>query len=192
MKKPVFVLLFAAAAALPAAAPAQGQPAPAAPMSDVQCISEAEVVAAQQAWGEGIVRIGQVYRDNGDYVAAAQRHIEQHYGYDQGLVLFKPTLAAKEQFRTTFDAALSYFVGGNPSYPEDTGFAIKPWSKVRWMNAGIINDGCTMAVAMGNYFFTPADGGEETKVEYTLGFIRDDAGELRIVVHKSSLPYTAG
>jgi hypothetical protein len=157
--------------------------------AEQQCITEAEVVDAQQSWGEGIVKIGDVYQDGGDYVAAAKQHIEDHYGYDQGLVLFKPTLAAQEQFRTSFDAALSYFVGGNPSYPEDSGFAIKPWSNVRWMNAGIVNDGCNMAVAMGNYFFTPAGGGAETKVEYTLGYIRDDHGDLRIVVHKSSLPY---
>ncbi|MGB3472484.1 MAG: phosphoribosyl-AMP cyclohydrolase [Erythrobacter sp.] len=157
----------------------------------LKCISEQEVVEAQQAWGEGIVKIGKVFSEGGDYRKAAADHISEFYAYDQSLVLFKPTLASVEQFRPSFDGALSYFVGGNPSYPEDKGFAITPWSKVRWQNAGITNNVCYMAVAMGNYYFTPAKGGEETKVEYTIGYIRDAEGDLRMTVHKSTIPYSA-
>lgn len=154
------------------------------------CISEKEVVVAQQAWGEGIIKIGQVYTDGGDYTGAAANHIDKFYAYDLSQVLFKPTLASIEQFRSSFDSALSYFVGGNPSFPEDKGFAIKPWTKVRWQNAGITNNACNMAVAMGNYYFTAKDDGLETKVEYTIGYIRDTQGNLRIVVHQSSVPYS--
>lgn len=156
-------------------------------MSDAT-ITGQEVVQAQKTWSDGIVAIGRAYASNGDYVKAASDHINDLYAYDLSLVLFKPTLASDEQFRASFDGALSYFVGGNPSYPEDKGFAIRPWTQVRWENAGITNNSCSMAVAMGNYYFTPAEG-EETKVEYTLGYIKDTAGALRIVVHKSSLPY---
>ena len=156
---------------------------------NVNCISEREVVAAQKAWGEGIVKIGKVYQDGGDYSAAAAAHIDQFYAYDLSLVLFKPTLASVDQFRTSFDSALSYFVGGNPAYPEDKGFAIKPWSKVRWKNVGITNNSCGMAVAMGNYYFTPVGSDTETKVEYTFGYIRGNDGALKIVVHQSSVPY---
>jgi hypothetical protein len=92
------------------------------------------VLDAQKAWGEGIVEIGQVYLDNGDYKAAATEHINKFYHYQEGSVLFKPTLASQKQFRTDFEGALSYFVGGNENYPEDHGFAIKPWSGVRWEN----------------------------------------------------------
>ena len=95
------------------------------------CITEKEVVAAQKAWGEGIIAIGKTYNEGGDYSAAAASHIDQFYADDLSLVLFKPTLASVAQFRTSFDAALSYFVGGNPSCPEDKGFAIKPWTKGR-------------------------------------------------------------
>lgn len=153
------------------------------------CITEKEVVAAQKAWGDGIIEIGRVHSAGGDYSAAAAEHINKFYGYDLSLVLFKPTLAAVDQFRPTLDSALSYFVGQNPSFPEDNGFAIKPWSKVRWKNYGIVNNSCTMAVAMGNYWFTPAAGGAETKVEYTFGYVRGRDNELRIVVHHSSLPF---
>ncbi len=158
--------------------------------AQLECITEQEVIEAQKAWGDGIVRIGKVFTDGGDYRQAAADHISQFYAYDQSLVLFKPTLASVEQFRPSFDGALSYFVGGNESYPEDKGFAIMPWTKVRWQNAGITNNICHMAVAMGNYYFTPANGGDEVKVEYTIGYIRDAEGDLRMTVHKSTIPYS--
>lgn len=158
----------------------------------LQCISEQEVVAAQEAWGRGIVQIGEVYAAGGDYRQAAADHIDKFYAYDLSLVLFKPTLASVEQFRPSFDGALSYFVGGNQSFPEDKGFAITPWSGVRWQNSGISNNICHMAVAMGNYYFTPAEGGPETKVEYTIGYIRDAEGNLKMAVHSSTLPYNGG
>ncbi|MEO1013079.1 MAG: phosphoribosyl-AMP cyclohydrolase, partial [Bacteroidota bacterium] len=154
-----------------------------------ECITEAEVVEAQKEWGEGIVHIGKIFTEGGDYVKAASDHIQNLYGYDLSTVLFKPTLASEEQFRGTFDAALSYFVGGNDTYPEDKGFAIKPWTNVRWHNIGIINNTCTMAIAMGNYYFTTLEG-DEVKVEYTLGYVKDKDNKLRIVVHKSALPYS--
>jgi hypothetical protein len=157
-----------------------------------QCISEQEVVEAQIAWGNGIIKIGNEYSAGGDYVAAASDHINEFYGYDLSLVLFKPTLASVDQFRASFDGALSYFVGGNPSYPEDKGFALQPWTQVRWENAGITNNSCTQAIAMGNYYFTPQSGEAETKVEYTIGYIKDVEGDLRMVVHQSSLPYNGG
>ena len=144
---------------------------------------------AQIAWGEGIVKIGKVFSEKGDYKAAAEDHINQFYNYAGGEVLFKPTLASVRQFRLDFEGALSYFVGGNSDYPEDGGFAIRPWTAVRWENIGtkIIGD---MAVAMGNYYFTPADGSDEVKVEYSFAYTIDDDGKLKIVLHDSHLPYT--
>lgn len=186
-------LIASAAAAQSTATMPVGAGQPTGPTeAQLQCITEKEVIAAQQAWGEGIIKIGEVYSADGDYRQAAIDHIDRFYAYDESLVLFKPTLASVEQFRPSFDGALSYFVGGNPSYPEDKGFAITPWSKVRWHNAGITNNICNMAVAMGNYYFTPANGGAETKVEYTIGYIRDAEGDLKMAVHKSTIPYNPG
>ncbi|WP_032097532.1 MULTISPECIES: phosphoribosyl-AMP cyclohydrolase [unclassified Alteromonas] len=153
-----------------------------------QCITEREVVNAQKMWGDGIVRIGSVFSKKGDYSNEAADFIQEMYGYDLSSVLFKPTLAANDQFRSSFDAALSYFVGGNDAYEEDKGFAIKPYTKVKFDNVGIINNSCRMAVAMGNYYFTDTTGGE-TKVEYTFAYVKDSEGDLRIVAHQSSLPY---
>ena len=154
-----------------------------------EIITEREVVEAQREWGEGIVRIGKVYSDGGDYRKEAADFIEAQYAFDLSLVLFKPTLASVDQFRNSFDAALSYFVAGNDAYPEDKGFAIAPYTKVTFDNSGIINNSGGMAVAMGNYFFTGTDG-KETKVEYTFAYVKDKEGKLRIVTHSSHIPYS--
>lgn len=154
-----------------------------------ECITEREVVEAQKLWGQGIIRIGQVYTDNGDYSKEAADFIQDMYGYDLSSVLFKPTLASEDQFRSSFDSALSYFVSGNEAYPEDKGFAIAPYTKVTFDNTGIINNSCRMAIAMGNYFFTPKGKDEPVKVEYTFAYVKDKSGKLRIVAHQSSLPY---
>ncbi len=153
----------------------------------MDAITEADVQAAQQAWGEGIVTIGQAYTNGEDYRAAATAHIEQFYAYGDHTILFKPTLASEEQFRGDFDGALSYFVGG--SIDEDGGFAIAPYTNVRWENEGTIIDSDS-AMAMGNYFFTTTEG-EEVKVEYSFGYVQDEDGELKIVLHHSSLPFSA-
>jgi hypothetical protein len=150
-------------------------------------ITEQEIMEAQKAWGEGIVAIGKAYTDKGDYRAAAERHIDELYGYGSGEVLFKPTKVADQQFRPTKQGALSYFVGGDGDFPEDKGFAIHPWTDVRFENKGTLIEGNT-ALAMGNYYFTTPDG-EDVKVEYSFGYRKDDAGKLRIVLHHSSLPY---
>ncbi len=155
----------------------------------IQKITEAEVIAAQKAWGIGVIGIGVAHANGGDYVEAGKKHVEKFYGYDIGKVLFKPTLAAEKQFRMTFDGALSYFVGGNDTYPEDEGFALNRWTNVRWENAGILNSDSNMAVAMGNYYFADQEG-EETKVEYTFCYRKDDNGDVKIVAHKSAIPYT--
>jgi len=153
-------------------------------------ITAEEVTAAQQGWGEGIVKIGQVFTDGGDVAAAATDHINTFYAYEDGnTVLFKPTLAAENQFRGTFEGALSYFIGTEGT--EDGGFAIAPYTNVRWENEGtVIDDDGDKAIAMGNYYFTGTDG-NETKVEYTFGYIKNDDGELKITAHHSSLPFSA-
>lgn len=151
-------------------------------------ISKQEVLDAQKAWADGIVAISKVFVDKGDFKERAAQHIKDLYAYDQSEVLFKPTLASDDQFRETYDQALSYFVGGKIS--EDKGFAIKPWSKVRFGEQQIITDSDS-AIAMGNYFFTPVGSEEETKVEYTFAYMKDKDGKLRINVHHSSLPFQA-
>lgn len=153
-------------------------------------ITADEVSRAQEVWGAGIVAIGKACTDGGDYVKAAEEHLDTLYGFEAGPVLFKPTKAAETQFRPTRESALSYFVGGNDAYKEDHGFAIHPWTKVRFENVETFLHG-DYAVAMGNYFFTETNG-NEVKVEYTFGYFKDQEGNLKINVHHSSVPFSAG
>lgn len=150
-------------------------------------ITADEVMKAQKMWGEGIVKIGDTFTSGGDYVKAAEKHINTLYAYGMTDVLFKPTKAAEKQFRMNYDGALSYFVGKNKKYKEDGGFAINPWTNVRFENKETFIYGNT-AMAMGNYYFTTT-GGDEVKVEYSFGYIKDTQGNLRIVLHHSSLPF---
>lgn len=152
----------------------------------IEDVTRADVLQAQKAWGEGIVAIGKTYQDGGDYKQAATDLINTLYAYDTSAVLFKPTLASADKFRETFDQALSYFVGG--IVEEDKGFAIKPWSNVRFGEQQIITYP-TAAKASGLYYFTPAEGGDEVEVEYTFGYMKDENGDLKINLHHSSLPY---
>jgi len=43
---------------------------------------------------------------------------------------------------------------------------------------------------MGDYYFTKTNG-EEIKVEYSVGYIKDKHGNLKINLHHSSLPFSA-
>lgn len=153
-------------------------------------ITEAEVLAAQKAWGEALVNISKAYEEGGREKARklADQVLDGAYGYQQGPVLFKPTLTVSPQtFRTTKDGALAYFVGGDSRYPTDSGFALKGWRKVDVANTGVLINGDT-ATTMGNVTMTDKDG-KRTTVDKTWTFKKDEKGQLRIVVHHSSLPY---
>jgi hypothetical protein len=153
-------------------------------------VTASEVEAAQRAWGDALVQIASDYAAGGQEKAAATASavLDAAYGYTHGPVLFKPTLASGEQtFRTTRDGALAYFVGGNPAYADDTGFALKGWRSYEIRNAGMYING-DLALTMGHVILTNAQG-EVTTVDKTWGFRKDDAGNLRIVLHHSSLPY---
>jgi len=153
-------------------------------------ISETEVLAAQEAWGGAVVMLSEHYKEGGIEMArdSARGVIDAAYGYTMGPVLFKPTLAPiPHNIRTTAEGALSYFVGHDDNFPEDDGFGIKGWTKVEFENAAIHIAG-PMAITMGNVHFTAADG-SVTTVDKSFGYQRGEDGELRIVLHHSSLPF---
>lgn len=191
-----FVLSLALASALGATGAALAQSpvakqvgAPAAVVSSN--ITAADVLAAQLAWGEALVQISKDYESGGisKAKATAEAVLDAAYGYNMGPVLFKPTLTtAPQTFRITREGALSYFVGHNPAYPDDKGFALKGWRSVEIRNAAIQLHGET-ALSMGNLMITDKNG-KVTTVDKTWGYARDDKGSLRIVLHHSSLPVT--
>jgi hypothetical protein len=155
-------------------------------------ITESDVLAAQKAWGEALVKISKDYEAGGIAKAKATANavLDAAYGYNIGPVLFKPTLATNPQtFRTTKEGALAYFVGNDPAYPADSGFALKGWRSVEIKNVAIQLRGDT-AISMGNVMLTDKNG-KVTTVDKTWGYARDDKGTLRIVLHHSSLPVAA-
>lgn len=154
-------------------------------------ITEADILAAQKAWGDALVNISRTYETEGAARAkeVARAIIAQAYGYEFGPVLFKPTLTHGAQtFRTTREGALAYFVGGDPAYPNDTGFALKNWRKVEMRNTPILFQGDTAQV-MSKVRLTDRTG-QVTEVDKTWGYRRDAAGTVRIVIHHSSLART--
>ncbi|KAJ8602082.1 hypothetical protein CTAYLR_001629 [Chrysophaeum taylorii] len=181
--------------AAPKVVPKPVVPAVTAPSPTDAPITYNEVRAALKAWTNGIIEIGKVYQEGGDYKAKAMEVIESNYAFSHDTapgnqLLFKPTKAAEHPFRSQFDEFVSYFVGDG-KYCEDAGFAITPWSKIRYDMYGVYIVGPTATVS-GNYWFTNANDGSETKVEYSFQFVRvaNPAGKLKIILHHSSIPFS--
>ena len=152
-------------------------------------ITKEQVIDAQKEWGSGVVKIGSLKNNRPDCETFANQFIDKLYAFELGAVSFKPTKCAIEQFRPARAEGLSYFIAGdNRACNEDKGFALQPWTKVRFENANIILED-NRAIAMGNYFFTDVDG-NEAKVEYTFGYKSVD-GALKIDLHHSSFPYNS-
>ncbi|TAG79835.1 MAG: hypothetical protein EAZ24_03640 [Burkholderiales bacterium] len=154
-------------------------------------ITEADVLAAQKAWGAALVKISDDFASGGlpKAKATANAVLDAAYGYNMGPVLFKPTLTvAPQTFRTTKAGALAYFVGDDKNFPADSGFALKGWKKVDIENAAIHING-DVAKSMGKVMITDKNG-KVTTVDKTWAFKKDDMGAVRIVLHHSSLPYS--
>lgn len=153
-------------------------------------ITEQQVLNTQQGWCNGLLAISQAYKKGGFAAAemTANKVLDQAYGYQYGAVAFKPTLTQNPQtFRATKAGALAYFVGGNSSYPNDKGFAIKPWQKCAIRNEVIQLHG-NLAITMGNVDLTDSSG-KVTTVDKTWAFVLEPDGQVRIVLHHSSLPF---
>jgi hypothetical protein len=150
-------------------------------------ITKQQVLEAQEKWGNGVVKIGALKNQRTECESFTSSFLDERYAFDSSLVIFKPTKCEIQQFRPTKAEALSYFIAGDDrACNEDKGFAIQPWTKVRFENAGIILEE-ERAISMGNYFFTDLDG-NEAKVEYTFGYKLIN-NELKIDLHHSSFPY---
>ena len=147
-------------------------------------ITQSDVEKAQKAWGEAVVAIGKA---GNDAAKVAKKAAKSAYAFELGPIQFKPTLAAETPFRPDLEGTLSYFVSGNDKFAEDKGFALRPWSNVRFDNHTVKMQG-NIAIAMGHYYFTGPDG-TETKVEYTKGYVKTEDDRVLIFLQDSSLPY---
>jgi len=150
-------------------------------------MTKEDILRAQQSWGDALIGVGQA-SDWAQAHALATQLVKDHYTLD-GSLLFAPTRASEIQFRSTLEASVSYFVGKDDAFSEDHGFALEPWTAVRFENTGIQLH-ADVGIAMGNYFFTRTDG-SEVKVEFTFAYRASDSGTLKIVAHHSALPFSA-
>ena len=155
-------------------------------------INEGTLDQARRDWGLGILNISEAYESSGIGKAreVANEFLDNLYGFEFGPVLFKPTLSGgSKTFRPSKEGALSYFIGENPNYPNDTGFGIKYWRKVDSDTSAIFIE---ENVAMWIGWVTLVNNiGDEVKVDKSWGYRKDDNGRLKIVLHHSSLPYEA-
>ena len=153
-------------------------------------ILEQDLSNARAAWGDGLLKISKSFETQGikSATSVASEIIDNLYGFNFGKVLFKPTLSGGSQtFRSTKEGALSYFVGHNTAYPNDSGFGIKFWREINSDTSAFFIDE-TVAMWMGWVTFIDRDR-QVTKVDKSWGYKLDDVGNLRIVLHHSSLPY---
>ena len=134
------------------------------------------------SWKDGVIEIGRIHLEGGDYEKSAELFVSTHYAFDSEEVLFKPTFTKEVIFRNSKDLALSYFIGGEVA--EDKGFALKPWEEIRLEELNIIEQDNLM-VAMGTLNFKPLNLEENTLIAFTFLLIETD-GSLKIKVHHSS------
>ncbi len=152
-------------------------------------ISKKQVIEAQKQWSNGVIKIGSLKNNKIECEKFTNDFLDSQYAFNLGDVLFKPTKCSIKQFRLTKSCAISYFIAvENREYSEDHGFAITPWTKIRFKNIGFILEE-NRAIAMGNCFFTDLDG-NEIKTEYTFGYKLIN-GKLKIDLHHSSIPYNS-
>tara|TARA_B100000614_G_scaffold107158_1_gene96431 strand:- start:6 stop:449 length:444 start_codon:yes stop_codon:yes gene_type:complete len=134
------------------------------------------------SWKNGVIEIGKVFLEDGDYVKRAEDFLSAHYAFDNEEVLFKPTFTKQKLFRNSYELALSYFVKGK--IEEDNGFALKPWESIDLVELNSIEQ-TSLKVAMGAFRFKPMNKNEATLVAFTFLLI-EDSSSFKIKVHHSS------
>ncbi len=159
----------------------------------IEEISEAEVNRAQREWCDGLIEICKAY-PNGGYRDKAIKFIERLYDFEGSRVFFRPTLAmAPQNFRTTKEGALAYFIGEDDEFPDDDGFIKKGWISADFDNEiegkAAIQVHDNIGIAMGNVYLRKEEmtvGGKETVVDKLFVFMKRK-GLVRLIVHNSTL-----
>jgi hypothetical protein len=167
-------------------------------------ITDNDVKCAQQEWCAGLLEISRKYwaTPREDFRGYAKEFIKKLYDFNGaggGRVFFRPTLAEfPENFRTTFDGTLEYFVGkeGNEDDRSD-GFAKKKLVGAKYSNRVDTEDPAIqrygrIGVAMGNVCLKETviiDEREVTKdivVDKTFVYRKDDQGNVKLILHMSA------
>ena len=141
-----------------------------------QKMTKAEVVSAQRAWAKAVI----------DQDVETLLSLYDFGSADEPL-LFKPTLA--DVIRLDEKGAKSYFIGGDPDYPNDAGFLGNGWKHVEFQSAvgPILKAGGMGYKDMGHYTFFNASG-DATRADYTFAYHKLN-GAVLISLHHSSLTW---
>ena len=153
-------------------------------------INEKDMNNARNAWGNGIILISKTFDEQGieEATIVANKILRDLYAFELGPILFKPTLSGSNQtFRSNLEGALSYFVGNNAKYPMDDGFGINSWHKFDSKTSDIFIED-DIAMWMGWVTLTNSIG-DIVKVDKSWVYKKMSNGNLKIVLHHSSLPY---
>lgn len=151
-------------------------------------ITKDSILIAQNKFAQGLIEIGKHCNSTEDISNFASKIISNLYEYQEANALFKPTKAMSLPFRSTLEGTLSYFIGANSKYPEDTGFALQPWIDIQFKNHGFVFN-ADSAIAMGCYEFINSKN-NTVKAEYSFSYRKNSQEQLKIVLHHSSLPYS--
>ena len=96
-------------------------------------------------------------------------------------------MSFQELLTSFLELPRSYFVGNNSKYPMDNGFGIMSWHKFDSKTSDtFIED--NIAIWMGSVTLTSKNG-DILKVDKSLAYKKLSNGNLKIVLHHSSLPY---
>ncbi len=152
-----------------------------------QIFREEMVVNALKLWCSNVELICKIHAEGGDITYAANKVLSDNYDYDQGKVLFKPTLAFGPQtFRSTKEGALAYFIGGNSDFLDDKGLKLKPWVKVWFNKLDYVLQNDVAIVQCSVHFLGSDDCHLFVNKSFVLK-ICDDDDRVRVVPHQSSL-----
>jgi hypothetical protein len=146
-------------------------------------ITDKNITEFISSWRDGIMLIQKAYITNNDYKERARTFVDNHYLFNEELVLFKPTLTNDIVFRNTKDDALSYFIGGK--YPEDKGFALKNFEDIEINEVNTIIEKELIAV-MGVFILKLKDTTKPLRIAFTFILKSTNSG-LKIKIHHSSL-----
>ena len=140
-------------------------------------MTKAEVVAAQRAWAKCVT--------DKDIDSLLKLY---DFGDPNEPLLFKPTLA--DVIRLDEKGTRSYFVGGDPNFPQDRGFLNMGWQSVEFQSAvgPILKAGGLGYKDMGHYTLVDWKG-NATRADYTFAYHKLD-GRVLISLHHSSLTWT--
>jgi hypothetical protein len=71
------------------------------PKNNFSMITKDQVIAAQNEWGAGVVKVGSLKADRPECEQFTSEFLDKLYAFDIKTVLFKPTKCAEIQFRKT-------------------------------------------------------------------------------------------